>query len=100
MTDPGTMEVLSEYHLIRRVGGSLTGGTPFLSCSGFAFVLENLETEFYKQGLSKFKSSDFSNAGFTSGDSAVEEITTIQVDESTHVTALEVCIRYSSLFIS
>jgi uncharacterized membrane protein len=65
-TDPGTLQVLN-----------------------FASVLENLETEFYKQGLSKFKSSDFSAAGFTSGDAAVEEITTIQIDESTHVTAIE-----------
>jgi len=65
-TDAGTMQVLN-----------------------FAFVLESLETEFYKQGLSKFKSSDFSNAGFTSAESAVEEITTIQIDESTHVTALQ-----------
>lgn len=65
-TDPGTMQVLN-----------------------FAFVLENLETEFYKQGMSKFKSSDFSNAGFTSGDAAVGEITAIQIDESTHVTTIE-----------
>ncbi|KAN0124262.1 Ferritin-like domain containing protein, partial [Russula decolorans] len=65
-TDPGTLQVLN-----------------------FAFVLESLETEFYKQGLSKFKSSDFSDAGFTSGDGAVEEVTTIQIDESTHVTALQ-----------
>ncbi|KAN0111294.1 Ferritin-like domain containing protein [Russula decolorans] len=64
-TDPGTMQVLD-----------------------FAYVLENLETEFYKQGQSKFKSSDFSAAGFTSGDAAVE-VTTIQIDESTHVTALQ-----------
>jgi hypothetical protein len=58
----------------------------------FAFVLENLETEFYKQGLSKFKSSDFSSAGFTSAEAAIEEITVIQSDESTHVTALETII--------
>ncbi|KAF8495182.1 ferritin-like domain-containing protein [Russula emetica] len=68
-TDPGTMQVLN-----------------------FAFVLESLETEFYKQGLAKFKSSDFSDAGFTSADGAIQEITTIQVDESTHVTALETII--------
>ncbi|KAF8485317.1 ferritin-like domain-containing protein [Russula ochroleuca] len=65
-TDPATLEVLQ-----------------------FAFVLENLETEFYKQGLSKFKSSDFSSAGFSSGDIAIEEITIIQSDESTHVSAIE-----------
>jgi hypothetical protein len=64
--DAGTMEVLA-----------------------FATVLENLETEFYKQGLAKFQSSDFSNAGFTSGDGAVAEITIIQIDEDTHFTTLE-----------
>jgi hypothetical protein len=65
-TDPGTMTVLT-----------------------FANVLENLETEFYKQGLSKFQSSDYGNAGFASPDGAIEEITIIQSDESTHATALE-----------
>jgi hypothetical protein len=65
-TDPGTLQVL-----------------------GFASVLENLETEFYTQGLAKFKSSDFSDAGFSSADAAIQQITTIQIDESTHVSALE-----------
>jgi len=55
----------------------------------FATVLENLETEFYKQGLAKFQSSDFSQAGFSSGEGAIAEITTIQIDEDTHFTTLE-----------
>ncbi|KAH9991432.1 hypothetical protein BJV77DRAFT_962777 [Russula vinacea] len=58
-TDPATLQVLD-----------------------FAFVLESLETQFYQQGLNKFKSSDFSSAGFSSGDIAIEEITIIQSDES------------------
>jgi hypothetical protein len=68
-TDPATLQVLN-----------------------FAFVLENLETEFYKQALSKFKSSDFSSAGFKSVDAVVEEITVIQSDEASHVTAIETII--------
>jgi len=52
-------------------------------------VLEQLETEFYKEALSKFKSSDFQNVGFKSGDVAVSEITIIQQDEATHVSAIE-----------
>jgi len=54
----------------------------------FAFVLECLETEFYKQALTKFQSSDFTNAGFSSAEVAIQQITTIQIDESTHVSAL------------
>lgn len=67
-------------------------GTLFLSCSEFAFVLESLETEFYKQALSKFQSSDFLEAGFSSVEVATEQITTISNDESTHVTALQACV--------
>ena len=70
---------------------------PFLSCPDFAFVLESLETEFYKQALAKFQSSDFLSAGFSSADLAVQQVTTIGIDESTHVTALEVC-TYSMFF--
>ncbi|KAI0260963.1 ferritin-like domain-containing protein [Gloeopeniophorella convolvens] len=55
----------------------------------FAHTLEQLETNFYQQALSKFQASDFTNAGFTSANIPVELFTTIQVDESTHVGALE-----------
>ena len=55
----------------------------------FAFVLENLETEFYSQGLSKFQPSDFLSAGFSSSDIAISEISVIQVDESVHVSAIQ-----------
>ncbi|KAI0288262.1 ferritin-like domain-containing protein [Russula brevipes] len=64
--DPGTVQVLQ-----------------------FAFVLENLETEFYRQALAKFKSSDFNTAGFSSADIAIEQFTAIQFDESSHVSVLE-----------
>jgi hypothetical protein len=59
-------------------------------------TLENLETEYYKEALAKFKAADFSNVGFVSGDGAVQEVATIQFDESTHATTLQVCICYSS----
>jgi len=64
--DPGTVQVLQ-----------------------FAFVLENLETEFYRQALAKFKSSDFNTAGFSSPDIAIEQFKAIQFDESSHVSVLE-----------
>jgi len=70
-----------------------------VTLSDFAFVLENLETEFYKQALTKFQKSDFTNAGFSSAEVAIEQFTAIQSDEATHVTAIEVYLRYSSVFI-
>lgn len=61
----------------------------------FADVLEQLESEFYKQALAKFKDSDFTSAGFSSSQVAVEQFTTIQEDESTHSTVLQVRTPYS-----
>lgn len=55
----------------------------------FAHVLEQLETEFYTQALSKFQVSDFTAAGFTSANIPIEQFTAIQSDEATHVTTLE-----------
>ena len=57
----------------------------------FALTLENLETQFYTQALSKFQSSDFTNAGLISSQIAIEQFQSIQVDESTHATVLTVC---------
>ncbi|KAG8729556.1 hypothetical protein FRC10_003809 [Ceratobasidium sp. 414] len=54
----------------------------------FAHVLEQLETEFYKQALAKFQVSDFTNAGFVSATVPVEQFTQIAFDESTHTSAL------------
>jgi len=58
----------------------------------FALTLENLESSFYDQAVKKFQASDFSNAGFSSAQIALEEITAIQSDESTHVSVLEALI--------
>jgi len=62
---------------------------PTLEVLNFAFVLENLETEFYSKALGKFQPSDFLSAGFISSDIAITEITVIQIDESVHVSAIE-----------
>ncbi|KAJ6543860.1 ferritin-like domain-containing protein [Mycena capillaripes] len=55
----------------------------------FANVLEQLETEFYKQGIAKFQDSDFQAAGFSSSLIATQTLTTIQSDEATHTTVLQ-----------
>jgi hypothetical protein len=55
----------------------------------FADVLEQLESNFYSQAIAKFQSSDFVAAGFSSSQIAVEQFTSIQIDESTHSTVLQ-----------
>lgn len=54
----------------------------------FANVLEQLETEFYKQALAKFKESDFTAAGFVSASVPVQQFTSIATDEATHTSTL------------
>jgi len=54
----------------------------------FANVLEQLETEFYKQALAKFQESDFTSAGFVSASVPVQQFNSIAVDEATHTTVL------------
>ncbi|KAH9962381.1 ferritin-like domain-containing protein [Russula dissimulans] len=63
-----------------------------LSVLQFALTLENMENAFYTQALGKFQTSDFSNAGFSSSQIAIEEITAISTDEASHVSALEAII--------
>lgn len=55
----------------------------------FAGVLEQLETEFYKQALAKFQDSDFTAAGF--GNTAIpkELFSTIQGDEAAHTSIID-----------
>jgi uncharacterized membrane protein YgcG len=55
----------------------------------FANVLEQLETEFYSQGIAKFHDSDFAAAGFSSSMIATQTLSGIQLDESTHATFLQ-----------
>jgi len=47
-----------------------------------------------RTAVKKFQASDFSTAGFSSANIALEEITAIQTDETTHVSVLEVRIRF------
>lgn len=60
----------------------------------FADVLEQLESQFYAAGLQQFQSSDYSAAGFTSSQLAIQQITNIQSNEATHDTALQVCVVF------
>lgn len=55
----------------------------------FANVLEQLETEFYAQGIAKFSDADFAAAGFTSSIIPSQALTGIQADEATHQTVLQ-----------
>lgn len=59
----------------------------------FANVLEQLETEFYKQALAKFKESDFTAAGFVSASVPVEQFNSIATDEATHTSTLATVLR-------
>lgn len=59
----------------------------------FADVLEQLESQFYKQALDKFKDSDFQDAGFASSQLPLEQFKVIQFDEDTHSTALRSALK-------
>ncbi|KAF9643557.1 hypothetical protein BDM02DRAFT_3221793 [Thelephora ganbajun] len=54
----------------------------------FADVLEQLESKFYAEALAKFNKSDFTTAGFTNAQLAIEQFLSIQGDEATHSVAL------------
>lgn len=55
----------------------------------FADTLEQLESQFYNEGIAKFKEADFIAAGFTSPALVAQQLTTIQGDESTHSIILQ-----------
>lgn len=59
----------------------------------FANVLEQLETEFYKQGIAKFKESDFTDAGFSSSMVITQALTAIQNDEATHAVVIQQALK-------
>jgi len=59
----------------------------------FADVLEQLETAFYAEALTTFQEVDFISAGFSSAQIAIEQITVIGGDESTHSTILQSAIK-------
>jgi Ferritin-like domain len=68
-------------------------GKPLYPTPEFAHVLEQLETAFYTQALSKFQASDFTNAGFVTAAIAVEQFT--QVAMSKYLFRLTVIYRLS-----
>ncbi|KAI0029474.1 ferritin-like domain-containing protein, partial [Vararia minispora EC-137] len=55
----------------------------------FAQVLNQLEQQFYQQALAKFQPSDITSAGFTSSNVVLQQLTQLQSDESSHITALQ-----------
>jgi len=59
----------------------------------FADVLEQLESQFYSQALSKFQASDFQNAGFTSSQVPIQLFTGIQLDEASHDVFLQAALK-------
>jgi len=59
----------------------------------FADVLEQLESEFYRQALAKFQSQQFIDAGFASSQVPIEQFTNIQADEATHSVVLQAALK-------
>lgn len=70
-----------------RTGLTFTRSLPHTE---FADVLEQLESSFYSEALSKFQESDFTAAGFPNAQLAIEQFVSIQSDEATHSDVLEV----------
>jgi hypothetical protein len=65
-----------------------------VSIQEFAHTLEQAETTFYQQALTKFQASDFTTAGFSSSIIPLQEFSTFGFEESIHVTAIEVRIDF------
>jgi len=55
----------------------------------FAEILEQLETEFYTQALTKFVASDFTTAGISLPDIAIQNFQNIQSHEAAHVKIID-----------
>lgn len=55
----------------------------------FAELLEQLESQFYKQALNKFQPADFTAAGISVPDVAIQNFQSILVHESAHVAVLD-----------
>ncbi|PPQ82159.1 hypothetical protein CVT25_015137 [Psilocybe cyanescens] len=76
-----------------RFYGKRAAGASDILVFKFADVLEQLESSFYSQALSKFQGSDFQSAGFTSSQIAIEQFKSIQADEATHSTVLQAALK-------
>ncbi|KAF5322863.1 hypothetical protein D9619_001244 [Psilocybe cf. subviscida] len=73
--------------------GKRNAGASDILVFKFADVLEQLEATFYTQALAKFQDSDFVTAGFPSPQVAIEQLSQIQADESTHSTVLQAALK-------
>jgi hypothetical protein len=91
--DPNNVLVLRAF-LLARISICIVLTALFVE---FANVLEQLETTFYSQAMQKFQPSDFTNAGFSSAQVAIEQITAISTDEATHTTILQVRTTFHQL---
>ena len=78
------------FSIVSGRGADLDSITP-LPLTAFADVLEQLESQFYSEALAKFKEKDFTDAGFTNAQLAIEQFISIQTDEATHSVVLRVC---------
>jgi len=67
--------------------------TADITVATFADVLEQFESQFYAQALSKFQPSDFNAAGFMSAELVAQQFTAIQSDEATHDTVLQALLQ-------
>lgn len=76
-----------------RFYGKRNAGASDILVFKFADVLEQLEATFYTQALAKFQDSDFVTAGFPSPQVAIEQLSQIQADESTHSTVLQAALK-------
>jgi hypothetical protein len=80
---------LAAIYLVSAAPFKRTASKTDITVLQFADVLEQLETQFYKQGLDKFKSpGSFTSAGFASDQLVSEQLLIIQNDEATHSKAL------------
>ena len=61
----------------------------------FADVLEQLESTFYSQALSKFQDTDFTGAGFADAQVPIQQFASIQRDEATHSAQLQAALAAS-----
>ncbi|GAA5955772.1 hypothetical protein JCM21900_000912 [Sporobolomyces salmonicolor] len=67
-----------------------SSGSADIVVLNLAFVLENLEADFYSKALSTFSVDNVASAGLSQQQATiiVEQITEIQIDEATHVSIL------------
>lgn len=59
----------------------------------FADVLEQLESEFYRQGIEKFSEADFAAAGFVNTQAVSQTLVSIQTSESVHSQVLQSALK-------